>query len=348
VTFILTGPEVFLQREIVTYSTTDGSRGVLVDPQFAIEPRDVVDFLAEFGPFNNRYIPRYPSDWASRLSQHVEDIAPGDPVKRQAIFERIRREALLCTVPIGWKWDGDSPWRTNVQKFFPSDRKPLVVGHGLDPAPFSAWVEALDEIRETRRRSWPFRGAIPEYVEACLPLLLNSPSSYLIDPYLDIFSETGEMILRSLFDRSKGSRCYSIQVITRRGACNSANRSKVSTTMTDLEIGSLLRKIYKGILPKDREIRLHLVTEGNTGDYALRLHDRFFLTTHGAINFGQGFFVVNQPQPQQNAYVLDKDHHLVLKQNFIDGVARFNERLPRLPTVAYPLQVDSFSCRSDG
>jgi hypothetical protein len=330
----------------VTYSTTESSRRVLVDPQFAVEPRDVVDFLAEFGPYNNRFIPRFPSDWASRLRQHAEELAPKDPVKRQAIFERIRREAPLCTIPVHWKWDDERSWKSNVQESVTSASNPLVVGHGLEPEPFLSWVDALDEIRETRRRSWPFRGSIAEYVDSCSPLLLNSPSAYLIDPYLDIFSEAGEMILRSLFDRSKGSRCYSIQVITRRSACDSANRGQDSPKMTDLEVGALLKRTYEDVLPRDREIRLHLVTEGRAGDNALRLHDRFFLTMYGAINFGQGFFVLKQPQPQQNAYVLDRDHHFALKQAFIDGVARFAERLPRLSTVAYPLHVDSFSCRS--
>jgi len=319
---------------------------VLVDPQFAVEPRDVVDFLSEFGPYNNRYIPRFPSDWASQLRQHAEELAPKDPVKRQAIFERIRRDAPLCTVPVSWKWDDESSWRNNVQKSVSSDSNPLVVGHGLEPEPFLSWVDALEEIRETRRRSWPFRGSIAEYVESCLPLLLNSPSSYLIDPYIDVFSEAGEMILRSLFGRSKGSRCYSIQVITRRSACNSVIRGNDAPLMTDLEVDALLKRTYEDVLPRNREIRLHLVTEGRVGGDALRLHDRFFLTTYGAINFGQGFFVVKQPQPQQNAYVLDMNHHLALKHAYIDGTARFAERLPRLSTVAYPLHVDSFYCRS--
>lgn len=331
----------------MTYLITKRSPKVLVDPQFAVEPRDVVDFLAEFGPYNNRYIPRFPSDWASQLRRHAEELAPKDPVKRQAIFERIRREALLCTVPVGWKWDDESSWRSNVQKSVSSDANLTVVGHGLEPEPFLSWVDALDEIRETRCRSWPFYGSIAEYVNSCLPLLLNSPSSYLIDPYLDIFSEVGEMILRSLSDASKGSRCYSIHVITRRSACDSLNRGKDMPRMTDLEIGSLLKRTYGTILPKDREIQLHLVTEGRSGDHSMRLHDRFFLTMHGAINFGQGFFIVKQPQPQQNAYVLDKGHHLALKQAYIDGVSRFGERLPRLSTIAYPLQVDSFSCQSE-
>ena len=44
---------------------------VLVDPRFAIKWRDIDDFLGEFGPFNGRYVPRYPSDWGLQLKKYV-------------------------------------------------------------------------------------------------------------------------------------------------------------------------------------------------------------------------------------------------------------------------------------
>ena len=116
--------------------------------------------------------------------------------------------------------------------------------------------------------------------------------------------------------------------------------------MSDEEIQSQLGMIYRDVLPKDREMELHLVSEGRAGERWLRLHDRFFLTTHGAINFGQGFFVLKQPLPQQNAYVLDRDHHMKLKRTYIDGVARWGERLPRVQGVAYPRDVYSFKLQS--
>ncbi len=330
----------------MTYSTNEPLHQVLVDPRFAIESRDVIDFLGEFGPFNGRYVPRFPADWASRLRDHVEDLSIRDPVKRQGMMERLRREATLCTVPVGWRWENERSWRSNVELALPANANQLVVGDALDPVPFKGWVDALEEIRETRKRSWPFHGGISEFADACLPLLLNSPAAYLIDPYLDIFSELGEMFLRSLFDSAKGSRCYSIQVITRRGACGSRDREKDARFMSDAEIESLLIATYRDVLPKDRELKLHLVTEGKPGENALRLHDRFFLTVHGSINFGQGFYVLKQPFPQQNAYVLDRDHHIVLKHTYIDGVARHGERLPRVSNAAYPRSVNSFAIQS--
>jgi hypothetical protein len=330
----------------VTSSTTEPRPQVLVDPHFALEARDVGDFLAEFGPFNGRYVPRYPSDWSARLRAHLEDLSVSNPVKRKAMEERLRSEAYLCTVPVGWKWQSERSWRWNVEQQSPAKENQLVVGDAVDPEPFRAWPDALEEIRETRRRSWPFHGSVDEYLDACTPLLINSPTAYLIDPYLDPFSEVGEVLLGAVFAAVKGSRCYSIQIITRRSACGSRGRPEDAPPMSDEGIQSQLDMIYGDALPKDREMRLHLVSEGRAGERWLRLHDRFFLTTHGAINFGQGFFVLKQPLPQQNAFVLDKGHHMVLKCTYIDGVARWNECLPRLPGVAYPKDVNSFKLQS--
>lgn len=331
----------------MTSSTTEHFPQVLVDPRFAIESRDVVDFLGEFGPFNGRYVPRFPSDWASKLKKHVEDLASKNPVKRQAMLERLRREAPLCTVPVSWRWEDELSWRSNVEQALPNDRKQLVVGDASDPEPFMSWVDALEDIRETRRRSWPFYGLIAEFVDACLPLLLNSPTAYLIDPYLNLFSKSGEKLLRSLLSASRESECYSLEVITRRSACKLHSRSNDAPLMRDEEIEPLLQRIYRNVLPKGRKLKLHLVAEAKPCENVLRMHDRFFLTVHGAINFGQGFFVSKQPIQQQNAYVLDRDHHIALKRTYIDGVARHQERLPRIPKVAYPREVNSFVVQAE-
>lgn len=327
----------------MTYSMSKDTHRVLVDPSFALEWRDISDFLSEFGPFNGRYVPRYPNNWPARLKEHVEDLSLESlqPVKRQAILERIRRELPLCSVPVGWQWIDEKSWAENVNESQQSKKNSIVVGDALDPKPFLAWVEAVEEIRQTRRRSWPFHGTVSEFVEACCPLLLNSPASYLVDRHLDPFSNVAENLIRSLFSIANGSKCYSIEIITRRAACGEVRRSKDSPLMTEAEIESDFKRIYRDIIPTDRSLKLHLVNEDKLGGDALRLHDRFFLTMHGSINFGHGFLLINQRKPQQNAFVTDKNHHLRFKQTFIDGVARYSEKLPKVTGIAYPLGVFS-------
>jgi hypothetical protein len=330
----------------VTFSTNNNSeKNVLIDPRFAIEWRDIVDFLSEFGPFNGRYVPRYPNSWPNRLKDHLDDISQIslEPVKKQAMLERIRRELPLCSVPISWKYSDDKSWAENASAFASNINKSIVVGDALDPLPFVSWIDAVEDIRQTRKRSWPFQGTVSEYINSCTPLLVNSPSAYLIDCYLDPFSDVAEYLVRSLFAAANGSKCYSIEIITRRSTCGLRDKKlNDSQQMTDSEIDSEFKQIFSHLIPKDRNLKLHLVTEGKLGSDSLRLHDRFFLTLHGSINFGQGFLLVNQRIPQQNAFVADKDHHTRLKQTFIDGVARHSDKLAKISGIAYPLKVTTF------
>jgi hypothetical protein len=328
----------------MTFSKSNASQRILIDPHFPLEWRDISDFLTEFGPFNGRYIPRYPNDWLTKLQQRTDGVL--SPVRMQQMIERIRREIPLCTYPVNWPYEEKHSWSTNVQENLAEHKKYIVVGDALDPTPFCSWEEALEEIRQTRRRSWPFHGSTAEYVDACRALLVNSPSAYLIDPYLDPMSVAGEDLIRSLFDAAKGSRCYSLEVITRRSACG-GRHNQGQTSMLDAEVESQLLKIYRNFLPKNRKFRVHLLTEGRKEKGSLRLHDRFFLTAHGSILFGQGFELSSNRTPHMNAMVVDKEHHAQLKQTYINGVAEYSKKYPRIAGIAYPLGVDTFEVANE-
>ena len=81
---------------------TSNKTKILLDPKFALEPRDIDDFFAEFGPVNGRYVPRFPTDWPRRLREHIDDLAIEklQPVKKQSLLERLRRDLNLCTEPV--------------------------------------------------------------------------------------------------------------------------------------------------------------------------------------------------------------------------------------------------------
>jgi hypothetical protein len=332
-----------LQREIVISSMNKLSPTVLVDPRFAIEWRDIEDFLAEFGPFNGRYVPRYPNDWILQIKRHIDELSLDTlgPIKKQTILERIRRELPLCSIPGSWSYVDCLSWSTNVHKAFDKLERLIVVGNALEPEPFLSWVDAIEVIRQTRKRSWPFHGSISEYLDFCRPLLLCSPAAYFIDCYLDPFSTVAENFIRSLFSVVKGSRCYSIELIIRRSAISLTKKRSDFMQLSDSDLQLEFERIYSGIVPKDRSLKIHIVTEGKLGGNALRLHDRFFLTTHGSINFGQGFLFIDQKAPQLNAYVVDSSHHKVLKHTFIDGVARHAEKLSKISGIPYPIAVTS-------
>lgn len=330
----------------MTSSTKIRSRQVIIDPAFAIELRDVDDFLNEFGPYNGRYIPSYPNDWAKRLRAHVLELDV-PPVKRKGLETKISSQARLCTVAHNWEWDESKVWKDNLKALAIQFNDALVIGDALDPEPFHNWQEVVDEIRASRARSWVFNGTVKEYEDLCTPLLLASPAAYLVDPYLNPLQFEAELLLRNLFDKMKGSRCYSLELIGRWPLSDiSDKRGQVS--INDVErMESELVQHYQCLVPKGCSFKVHSVVEAKDGN-SLRLHDRFFLTKYGAINFGHGFRIVGKGLPQQNAFVVDAEHHNYLKQTYIQGVAYFKEQQPQLKDVPLPRDVITLTVRSNG
>ena len=323
-------------------SSKNNAVAVVVNPRFAIEWRDIDDFLGEFGPYNGRYVARYPQAWLVELKSQLDEISTEElsPIERHRLKQKISREINLCTTPVNWSWEAGRSWEANVDATAVLSEESIVIGNGLDPHPYSSWPQSVHRIKATRRRSWAFHGMIKEYLDSSRPLILNSPAAYLVDGYLDPFSQDSENLLLSMFEMIKGSRCYSVELITRQSSCGNRDKLDKKSWMTNDEIEASLRKIYESRVPLDRSLRLHLVEEDRSQD-GFRMHDRFLLTRYGAINFGHGFLVLNQRQPQMNAHVVDHEHHKILKNTYIDGVSRHEEEIPRILGVAYPMSVQT-------
>lgn len=307
----------------MTSSIKSKQRKVIVDPSFALEWRDIDDFLNEFGPYNGRYIPSYPVDWSSRLKAHVEELDLL-PRKKQEMVTKIWQLARLCTVPENWEWLHSKTWKQNLSDAHKLINQSIVVGDAFDPAPFESWQAAIDDIRSSRARSWIFKGSISNYIDLCRPLLLSSPAAYLIDPYLNPLSEDIEFLLRAFLEKIKGSRCYSIEIITRWPIEDPNTTILTSKYLSTQDFDKKLRGIYQNVVPKKCTLKIHAVKEGK-GDGHLRMHDRFFMTNFGAINFGHGFRIDGNSDSLQNAFVVDRDHHALLKKTYVEGVAYFRK-----------------------
>jgi hypothetical protein len=321
----------------------DELRTVIVHPSFAIEWRDVDDFRGEFGPFNGRYVPRYPSAWVAECLSHLETLDL-KPLERTRLLEVATKELRHCTSPGDVTWEDRKNWEENAQLLLKKHPQALVVGNALDPEPFSGWPQSVQEVRESRRRSWAYRGTVSEYLSACKPLLVNAPAAYMIDPYLDPLAPAVEDLLRSMFDTGKGSRCYQYHIVTRRQACGGkSDAADRLEWLTDQQILSKLQELYAAAVGKGRSLSVHLVHRGRSAPYNLRLHDRFFLSNFGAISFGRGFVLEKQELAQDTAHVVDRDLHQRLKHQYIDGVTRHRERLPPVAGIPYPTEVTTLA-----
>jgi hypothetical protein len=311
-----------------------------VCPSFCNELRDVQDFVSEFGPYNGHYVARFPQNWIQEFSDHVSQLKPVERQAAKILFERIKLAFVDSDLP----YNSETDWTTNAVTNQAASKYTHLVGDGLDPRPFKSWIEALPEIRESKLRTWKFKGSWTEYFSSIKPLLFNAPAAYLVDRYFDPAAQKNEDLLFYLLDKIKGSRCYEVHVITRPSSFDtepgeSGSKSKGFTNTEFLNVEKKISSIFLSKIPKDRKLFFHFIDEDRPGGTNLRMHNRYFLTKHGAIDFGQGYDIQNQPLAQMDAYIVDKLHHQNLSTTFIEGVSRHFEKLPRKPGIAYPLKV---------
>ena len=314
-----------------------------VSPNFSLELRDIQDFVAELGPFNGQYAIKYPRNWVQEFLKHIEQLQPVERHAAKTLIERVN----LSLIDTHLTYNASLDWVSNIQQNLIKAEYQTIVGDALDPSPFKSWVEALPDIRESKVRTWKFSGTWSDYFSAIEPLLLISPAAYIVDRYFDPCDQNAESIITSILDKIKGSRCYELHIITRPSRFNRKFHEQNNSVMNEFTTVSFnsacdkMNEIFKSRITKDRKLMFHFVKEDRPGGAFLRMHNRYFLTKHGAIDFGQGFEIQSQSVPQMDAYIVDKEHHKNLCMTYIDGVARHREKIPKRQGIAYPIEVFS-------
>jgi len=312
-----------------------------ISPNYSLELRDIQDFVAELGPFNGHYAIKYPRNWVQEFLKHIEQL---QPVERQAAKTLIDR-VNLSLIDMHLTYNASLDWVSNIQQTLGKTDYQSIVGDALDPSPFKSWVEALPDIRESKVRTWKFSGTWSDYFSAIEPLLLISPAAYIVDRYFDPCDQNAESVITSILDKIKGSRCYELNIITRSSRFNRKFHEKNNSVANDFTTSSFnsacmkLNEIFEKRITKNRTLIFHFIKEDRPGGVSLRMHNRYFLTKYGAIDFGQGFEIQSQSVPQMDAYIVDKEHHKNLCLTFIEGVGRYSERIPKRQNIAYPIQV---------
>jgi hypothetical protein len=306
------------------------AKDILVSPAFALEMRDLLDFQELFGPYAGQYIRRFPYAWIDALLRHVEDshiIESVGPVQKKALKEKFYKavEVSVIPAPASFRWSDGLGWAENVKSVQCLVEDGVIVGDGLDPSPFCAWVEALAEIRSRKKTSWQFYSRVEDYLEAVTPLVQISPAAYLVDPYFDPLSRESEILLRSVFERMRGSRCARLGIITR--------QKSIGGGAPDFD--DRIRRVYHDLVPNDREFIVYPVYDSGDMDF----HDRFFLTRHGGIGFGRSVEIETARLPQRTAFLLDRELHYRIKKTYIDGVVCWGNRAQNLEDVPRPRSV---------
>jgi hypothetical protein len=288
-----------------------------VSPRFFFDERDLADLFYEFGPYNGRYVSNYPSDWIKELREHLNDIE-----KNLSTLEKLRANELIrkfseCLLVDNNRLDYNSQisWSLNVRNEINKDRNVFtdVIGDVYENDPeFKTWREKINQYREDRTRDSLTKVSIAEYIKILRPLLRISPAAYIIDPYFRPTEPREISFLGRLFEQTSQSRCYKICLFLRKSEALLINHQK-KERFTIEEYQSQLQDSLARHIPKGKSLIINLVTEGS-----VRLHNRYFLTKFGGIDFGKGFNFDNNEKSLIPAYLMDKKTHFPLVDMFIN------------------------------
>ena len=307
-----------------------------VSPQFYESYKDISDFLADFGPYNGRYVANYPVNWEKQFLDQLSDLSTMEQKKAKELLKRNKYDGIQAAlIDRNLKFDDSISWIKNVEilqtkKIF----NDVVAGTYDENTNFKKWPEKLQYFRENRLRSAHLKGSASEYIAIIEPLLKKGPVAYFIDPHFRPNDDPSIDFIKRLFEKISNSSCYDIIFYIRKDKAL-AKVADGKDFYTEVEYKDKLIEIFHGsqCIPKNMSLTINLVenfSENKVKEDANlhnRLHNRFFLTLYGAIDFGMGFKPQSYKTAQIPVYLVDKRQHLELVNWYISEKFNFKSRL---------------------
>lgn len=273
--------------------------------QFAIEPSclsgwERVRFvLSQFGPGCGRLIVELPRDWLASLQKQVLDLPPEDRMRVEERLKRATNEQVFCLRSQA-RFDTQKSWIQNA--LIEHRRQPLASilatkeSAANQPTPPVLRIEDLDDktpgfaVERTGRVS-----RTPKDIARCVaPLLQLGGEVHLVDQYLvsrpqgvggaAFLSRRHLDVLESMF----ASAPPVSRVHYHAGDSN------------ELDVAEAVRQI-RSKLPRDLHAQLTLWPPRS-------LHNRFVLTSFGAIEFGHGLDWSPNMGQMDDVSLLDREH----------------------------------------
>lgn len=278
----------------------ENNRASLISPKFCIDINDLKQLRREFGPANARFIAKTPPDWINELITWADDISGAvEQSTVKEIIRRIKDEGYIVNSPYEPKsWaDSVSLAVTNPKAF------EFSIGEALDPDPLLSWQEAYDEIADSRRTGWMTNGAAKDVLQYVKPLTDTANFVYWVDPYFNPFKDDNHQdFLDGVLVHLKNLSCRCVAIVS----YNAGNELP-----EDLE-GEMTR-FFSSKLRPGLSLHWHIIRPSS----GLELHDRFFITDKGAIDFGKGTTLSKTGKKIFKVQYSDSVNHKNLIEKFV-------------------------------
>lgn len=293
-----------------------------VSPRFFDNFRDLSDLLAEFGPYNGRYVANYPSDWEKKLLDHLTHLSEFDQLKAKQKLSRYNSngiKSILININ-KLEYSPNISWTENVEALQKNKTFNDVIADLYDEgAIFQKWEDKVEEYRAKRERSIHLQGKPGEYIALIEPLLKKGPAAYFVDPYFRPTDEDNISLIKKLFEKVANSECYQLHFFIRKKRALEKNNHGSESKWDLDEYKKELEYCLSRFVRRGKSLTINLFEESKE----FESHNRYFITKYGALDFGKGFMRFNYSVAQIPVYIVDKGQHEELIDWYISGKAAF-------------------------
>jgi hypothetical protein len=156
--------------------------------------------------------------------------------------------------------------------------------------------------------------------------LKKGPAAFFIDAYFQALDTSSLSLISKVFENISNSNCFQIHIYVR--AINALTKPSIDKnnrefyTFEEYEqqvIESLSHFVHKA---KNKNLYIHLVNDRNKNP---ELHNRFFLTKFGALDFGKGFESFDYQTSQIPVHIVDREMHFDLVEWYVNQQATFHD-----------------------
>ena len=298
-----------------------------VSPRFCFDHRDLLDLIAEFGPYMGRYIANCPANWKRELLDHLAEIGPLEKSRVAQLLNPYNDGGIdAALLSMNYPYDRDFSWTENIRRLREKHRFDHIIADAYEPDEFGTWQDQLSQFRATRHRSQRLHGKTGEYISIIRPLLTKGPAAFFIDPYFRPIDPPSVQLIQKIFENIANSSCYQINFYVRgiKALSESTKRGFTQQSLSFDEykyrtIASLSNVVQRH---RGKSLTINLVDDAIKSP---ELHNRFFLTKTGALDFGKGFQKFDYETAQIPVHIVDREVHHMLVEQYIDSKAKFRE-----------------------
>ncbi len=268
-----------------------------MNEEFLVEPvgfnsaLELKYVLEKFGFFHGRFIGQFPKGWKKQIYQNMDRL----PDLEQARVRNLLEKNQDCLVPTGQPFDTKLSWLKNAHQQVEEQNFEGIVAASANEWNYPTFNE-VDHDYLMGGHDIRILASSKNYTQITKRLLQLSYEIVLVDPYLKLYRDGCEQVLKAFLGSAQQGKCRSFVIWARYDEASLKNQAAYM---------EMLEKVYKPKLINDSQITVKLVNDKSSNE---KMHARLMLSKLGGFRFDHGFSEFDEDRYVDVA-IIDKRTH---------------------------------------